>query len=143
MHSKHMKLRSIFVIIIFLATIPGTLFAATLYVVVSDNLRGHPLSSADAKRIFLGEISMLNNQRINLIYPSYSSPEIEKLSQFVGKGGSVRNLKSYWSKMIFTGKGNPPLTANSEGELKQLLSTPNSIGVSSSNEGMNVVYTIG
>ena len=85
---------------------------------------------------------MVDNSRIRLIYPSYSSPEIESLSEFVGKGKSVRNLKSYWSKMIFTGRGTPPLTANSESELKDFISKDNSVGVSTVNAGLNVIYTI-
>lgn len=137
-----MHLKNILLSTILLLCISCELTAGTLYVVVSNNLRGQNFSAMDIKRILLGEISMINNVRIRLIYPSYSSPEIETLSQFVGKGGSVRNLKSYWSKMIFTGRGTPPLTANSEGELREMISKDYSIGVSNSESGMNVVYVI-
>lgn len=116
--------------------------AATLYVVVSDNLRGTSFSSSEVKRIFLGEITSIQNKRVRLIYPSYSSDEIVTLSKFVGKGGSVRNLKSYWSKMIFTGRGNPPDTADDEESLKKLLQEENAIGVSRHTAGMNVIFTI-
>jgi hypothetical protein len=116
--------------------------AATLYVVVSDNLRGTSFSSAEVRRILLGEITSLQNKRVRLIYPSYSSDEIVTLSKFVGKGGSVRNLKSYWSKMIFTGRGNPPDTADDDSDLKRLLTVDNAIGVTQHPTGMNVVYTI-
>ncbi len=116
--------------------------AATLYVVVSDNLRGTSFSHAEMKRIFLGEITSIQNKRVRLIYPSYSSDEIVTLSKFVGKGGSVRNLKSYWSKMIFTGRGNPPDTADDDSDLKRLLAEDNAIGVTKHPTGMNVVYTI-
>ena len=116
--------------------------AETLYVVVSDNLRGTSFSSAQIKRIFLGEITSIKNARVHLIYPSYSSSAIVVLSKFVGKGNNVRDLKSYWSKMIFTGRGNPPETANDEAELKRLLSEDNSIGVATQAAGMNVIYTI-
>lgn len=116
--------------------------AATLYVVASDNLRGSSFSNAEVKRILLGEISMLKSGRIRLIYPSYSSSEIYVLSRFVGKGNGVRNLKAYWSKMIFTGKGNPPYTANDKEELRNMLRENNSIGVASDASGLNVIYTI-
>jgi len=117
-------------------------YAATLYVVVSNNLRGTSFSQAEIKRIFLGEITSIKTGRVHLIYPSYSSDEITTLSKFVGKGGSVRDLKSYWSKMIFTGRGNPPDTAETDSELKRLLAEDNAIGVSKQATGMNVVYTI-
>lgn len=137
-----MKATIITVAIIIMAYMPGIALAGTLYVVVSDNLSSKSFSVDEVKRILLGEISIVNNQRINLIYPSYSSSEIETLCKFVGKGDSVRNLKSYWSKIIFTGKGNPPATADNDGELKQMLSRDNSVGVARSNAGMHVVYTI-
>lgn len=117
-------------------------YAGTLYVVVSNNLRGRAFSAAEVKRILLGEVTSINNGRVHLIYPSYSSDAIVILSRFVGKGSNVRDLKSYWSKMIFTGRGNPPETAESDAELKQLLQEDNAIGVTTSGAGMNVVYTI-
>jgi hypothetical protein len=117
-------------------------FAATLYVVVSNNLRGNSYSQAEVKRILLGEVTSINNERVRLIYPSYTSSEIVTLSIFVGKGSNVRDLKSYWSKMIFTGRGNPPETANDQADLKRLLQENNSIGVTTEAAGMNVIYTI-
>lgn len=137
-----MKSKLATIILLFYCLMPNHALAMTLYVVVSDNLKGHGFSREEIKHIFLGEITMLGEQGINLIYPSYSSPAIDTLSQFVGKGGGSRNLKSYWSKMIFTGRANPPQTANNDGELKQYLSHNNSIGVATSSAGMNVVYTI-
>lgn len=116
--------------------------AATIYVVVSNNLKGSSFSGAEIKRIFLGEITSIKNRRVHLIYPSYSSDEIVVLSKFVGKGSNVRNLKSYWSKMIFTGRGNPPDTAESDAELRRYLTDDNSVGVSKQSAGMNVVFTI-
>lgn len=116
--------------------------AQTLYVVVSNNLRGSSFSQQDVKRIFLGEITSLRNARVHLIYPSYSSAEIVVLSRFVGKGDNIRDLKSYWSKMIFTGRGNPPETADNNAELKKFLEEDNAIGVTTQPAGMNVVYTI-
>jgi len=122
--------------------LPAICVATQLYVVASKNLEGESFSPQDVRRILLGEISNLKNARVNLIYPSYSSVEIETLSKFVGKGGSVRNLKSYWSKMIFTGKGTPPITAETEEELRRLIARDNSVGVSKSAEGLHVIYTI-
>ena len=119
-----------------------TVYAGTLYVVVSNNLRGHAFSAEEIKHIFLGEVTSLDNDRVHLIYPSYSSDSIVTLSRFVGKGSNIRDLKSYWSKMIFTGRGNPPETADNDAELKKYLEEDNSIGVATSASGMNVVYTI-
>ena len=130
------------IIILLLLFTSGALFADTLYVVVSDNLRGMNFSATEIKHILLGEVTRVKNSRVHLIYPSYSSSAIITLSKFVGKGGSARNLKSYWSKMIFTGRGIPPDTADNEAELRRLLEEDNSIGVSTQAAGMNVVFTI-
>ncbi len=137
-----MNLRSCFTFIFILLLLPSTIFAGTLYVVVSNNLKEHSFTAAEVKRILLGEISTVNHSRIHLIYPSYSSQQIETLSQYVGKGKGSRNLKSYWSKMIFTGRGTPPMIADDSAELKQMLSKDNSIGVSTEKDGMNVIQTI-
>lgn len=131
-----------FSIIVFICLIAHCADAATLYVVVSNNLRDIKFSPAEVKRLLLGEITSVRNERVRLVYPSYSSPEIVTLSKFVGKGGSVRNLKSYWSKMIFTGQGNPPDTAEDRAELKRLLAGDNGVGVSTDATGMNVIFTI-
>ncbi len=116
--------------------------AAELYVVVSNNLRGTSFTQGEIKHILLGEITSVKNARVKLIYPSYSSQAIVTLSMFVGKGSNVRDLKSYWSKMIFTGRGNPPETADTDAELKKFLAEDNAIGVTTNPAGMNVVYTI-
>lgn len=137
-----MNFRTWLKIAILIALIPSVTFAGTLYVVVSNNLRGKSFSASEIKHILLGETATVNNARVHLIYPSYSSPQIEILSQFVGKGKGSRNLKSYWSKMIFTGRGTPPMTANDTSDLKRMLAQDNAIGVSSESEGLNVVYTI-
>jgi len=137
-----MNLKKTLFFTIILALAPAISFAGQLYVVASKNLQGESFSAQEIKRILLGEISYIKNARVHLIYPSYASAEIETLSRFVGKGGSVRNLKSYWSKMIFTGKGTPPQTAENEEELKKLIERDNSIGISKSAEGLHVLYTI-
>lgn len=137
-----MKIRAILISLVLSMTVSTVGYAKELYVVVSNNLRGESFSSDQVKRILLGETSNIKNARVNLIYPSYSSSEISILSKFVGKGDNVRNLKAYWSKMIFTGKGTPPLTAENEEDLKRLIARDNSIGVSKSSEGMHVIYTI-
>jgi len=58
---------------------------------------------------------------------------------------SSSQLKAYWSKLIFTGKGAPPKVVDSEAEVVQLVSTnPNIIGyvdAASVNDSVKVVAT--
>jgi ABC-type phosphate transport system substrate-binding protein len=44
-------------------------------------------------------------------------------------GKSAAQMKAYWSRIIFTGRGQPPKAAQSSGETKKLVAAnPNSIG---------------
>lgn len=53
-------------------------------------------------------------------------------------------LKSYWSKLVFTGKGEPPQQLNSDAEVIDLVkSSPDAIGFISSDEGVNDVRIVG
>lgn len=58
---------------------------------------------------------------------------------------STSQLRAYWSKLIFTGKGAPPKVVESEAEILQLVSTnPNIIGYvdeGSVNDSVKVVAT--
>ena len=58
---------------------------------------------------------------------------------------STSQLRAYWSKLIFTGKGAPPKVVESEAEILQLVSTnPNIIGdvdEGSVNDSVKVVAT--
>ena len=46
---------------------------------------------------------------------------------FTGK--TAAQIKAYWSKIIFTGRGQPPKAVSNSGEIKQLLTKdPSAIG---------------
>lgn len=64
-------------------------------------------------------------------------------STIVGKSSS--QLKSYWSKLVFTGKGTPPKEVSSDAEMIQLISSnPNLIGYvdsASVTDTVRVVHT--
>ncbi len=53
-------------------------------------------------------------------------------------------LKSYWSKLVFTGKGTPPQQLETDAEVIELVkSTPNAIGFISSGDGVSGVRVVG
>jgi len=60
-------------------------------------------------------------------------------------GKSPKQMKSYWSKLVFTGKGNPPQEVASVADMLQLISSnPDSIGYVPADQvgdGVTVLFT--
>ena len=84
-----------------------------------------------------GSITPVNLTEANPIRSSFD----EK-----GVGRTSSQLKAYWSKLVFTGKGTPPKELSSEAEVIQFVSsTPNSVGyvdAGSVNGNVKVAFTI-
>lgn len=90
-----------------------------------DCLRG-PAQVAD---IFLGKTSRFpdGTQAVPIDQPEDSPLRDRFYSQFTGK--SPAQVKAYWSKIIFTGRGQPPRQATSSAEAKKIIvENPNAIG---------------
>ncbi|NVK23675.1 MAG: phosphate ABC transporter substrate-binding protein [Gammaproteobacteria bacterium] len=94
----------------------------------------HP-SNADAldestiSRIFLGKMKSFpgGGQAIPLNQDEGSATTGEFNSKVLNKSGS--QLKAYWSKLVFTGKGTPPKAVSTDAEVISLVSSnPNIIG---------------
>lgn len=94
----------------------------------------HPsnASSLDANtisRIFLGKLKAFpgGGQAVPLNLSESSSQTDEFNKKVLKKSGS--QLKAYWSKLVFTGKGTPPKVIASDAEVISLVSSnPNIIG---------------
>lgn len=91
-----------------------------------------PIASLDAAQvadIFLGKTSRFPDGSIALpVDQGEESPLREKFyAQFAGK--SPAQVKAYWSKIIFTGRGQPPRQAADSTEVKRIVSdNPHAIG---------------
>ncbi len=94
----------------------------------------HPSNSSSLdektiKRIFLGKNKKFDNG--NKIIPINQNQGSAARSEFGKKvvGKSDSQLKAYWSKLIFTGKGTPPDEKSNDAEvLKFIANTPDAIG---------------
>ncbi len=75
----------------------------------------------DVKRIFLGKASQFSNGQeavpINLDMSVSSRNEFD--SSVLGRNSS--QVTSYWSKLVFTGKGTPPKEVSSETDVLELV----------------------
>jgi ABC-type phosphate transport system substrate-binding protein len=91
-----------------------------------------PIASLDAAQvadIFLGKTSRFPDGSIALpVDQGEESPLRDKFyAQFAGK--SPAQVKAWWSKIIFTGRGQPPRQAADSTEVKRIVSdNPHAIG---------------
>lgn len=94
----------------------------------------HPSNTSEVdkstlSRIFLGKAKSFSNggQAVPISQSESSASTDEFNSKVLRKSDS--QLKAYWSKLVFTGKGTPPKSVNSDAEVIGLVSSnPNLIG---------------
>lgn len=106
-----------------------TLFAQAEIAIVVHPSNAAAVDSAALSRIFLGKLKTFSGGGQALpINQSESNPATEEFnSKVLKKSGS--QLKAYWSKLVFTGKGTPPKAVASDAEVISLVSSnPNLIG---------------
>lgn len=114
------------VLLISMAT--GIAFADTSVIVSPNN----PNSSLDQKmvsKIFLGKAKRFpdGSQALPVDQDEGSKSRESFNTSILGKSGS--QLKSYWSRLIFTGKGSPPQQSGDDASVKSLVANnPNIIG---------------
>lgn len=80
-------------------------------------------------RIFLGKSRAFpsGGESIPIAFPE-GTPESDEFSQSI-LGKTPKQLKAYWAKMIFTGKGTPPKQVPTAQEIVNLVANnPNFIG---------------
>lgn len=103
--------------------------AADIVVVVAVANPVQALTNNQVADIFLGKTSRLPNggQVIPIDQAEGSVPRDEFYTKFTGK--SAAQLKAHWSKIIFTGRGQPPLAVSNSVELKKRIAeNPQAIG---------------
>jgi ABC-type phosphate transport system substrate-binding protein len=103
-------------------------FAETAVIVSAEN----PNASIDknlVSKIFLGKTKSFpdGTQALPIDQDEGSSVRQDFNSKILGKSDS--QLKSYWSRLIFTGKGTPPSQSGNDAAVKGLIANnPNLIG---------------
>lgn len=90
---------------------------------------GSTIDSTAVTKIFTGKSKSFSDG--NKVAPVSQSSSSEVTKEFNKKAlkKSSSQLKAYWSKLVFTGKGTPPKElSNDAAVLKHVASTPNAIG---------------
>lgn len=113
-------------------------------VVIVHPTNANELNKSSISRIYTGKAKSFPNgeQAIPITQGESSTTDIFNKS-VLNKSSS--QLKAYWSKLIFTGKGTPPKVVESDAEIIKLVATnPNVIGYvnkSSVNDSVKVIAT--
>ncbi len=112
-----------------LSLMAGTVCAAEVVVVVSSQNPIETLSPGQIADIYLGRMNRFpNGNPVEPIDLSESSPtRSEFYSRYLGRSQS--QIKAHWSKLIFTGRGQPPPTVSSgDAMAESVAKSPNAIG---------------
>ena len=107
----------------------GPACAQEVVPVVSAKSAVTTLNAAQVADIFLGKTSRFpdGTQAVPIDLGEDSPARDRFYAQYTGK--SPAQVKAHWSKIIFTGRGQPPRQANSALEAKKLIAdNPNAIG---------------
>jgi ABC-type phosphate transport system substrate-binding protein len=103
--------------------------AAEVVVVVSASSPIAKLSASEISDVFLGKLTRLPNGTtiVPLDQAEGSATREEFYLKFTGK--SPAQVKAFWSKVIFTGRGRPPRALASDAEVvRALRGNPGAIG---------------
>lgn len=120
--------------IIMLSTSAALLLGATMAqagvaVIAHPSTKVNSLTADQVSQLFLGRINQLpDGTVVNPLDVGEGSP---LRGEFIDKvlGKNEQQMRSYWSRMIFTGKAQPPRVMNSASDvLRAVASTPGYIG---------------
>lgn len=121
---KHIAKQCLAAVICMLVTVAW----ADVAVVVSSKSKVGELTRSQVAEIFLGKLSTFpdGSQAIPLEQTDGSVGREEFHSKFTNK--TTAQLKAYWSKMVFSGKGAPPKEVGTADMKKLLADNPNTVG---------------
>ncbi len=119
---------------------------ADLVVITNKDMPISSLSQEEVNRIYLGKTKFLSNgvKVIPVDQQSGSAARDKFYTNVIKK--SDTEVKSYWSRVIFTGQGYPPIQESDDRAVKDLVAkNPNCMGYvdrSVVDNSVKVVYTV-
>jgi len=112
-----------------LLALAGNIAAAEVVIVVSPQNPTTTLSRSEVSNIFLGRTNRFPNGQpaVPIDQPESSQPREEFYRDISNK--QPADIKAYWSRMIFTGRGQPPMVVEGDEQVKKTLADqPDGIG---------------
>ncbi|PTB16890.1 phosphate ABC transporter substrate-binding protein [Trinickia symbiotica] len=107
----------------------ATVCDAQIVVIVSAKSRLTSLTVSDVADIYLGRMSQLPDG-VDVVPIDYNDDNAQRAEFYkLVAGKSLAQLRAYWPKLIFTGRGVPPRTAADARAVKKIVAaSPNAIG---------------
>ncbi|HEX2797243.1 MAG TPA: hypothetical protein VHN38_09170 [Immundisolibacter sp.] len=112
-----------------LLALAGNIAAAEVVIVVSPHNPTTTLSRSEVSNIFLGKINRFPNGQpaVPIDQPEDSQQRKDFYRDVSNK--QPADIKAYWSRMIFTGRGQPPMVVEGDEQVKKSLAgRPDGIG---------------
>ncbi|MCO6413849.1 MAG: phosphate ABC transporter substrate-binding protein [Thiogranum sp.] len=130
-------------------TVAGMLSQASqaeLAVVVAPSVNVDSISLDQLERLYLDKsVSGLQGAKLTPVDHKQGSAQRQEFAQKV-MGKTERELASYWSRVMFSGKGQPPRQYSSDAEvIEQITADPGKVGYidgASVTEGTKVILRI-
>ena len=118
-------MKKIQISLLLITAIFSTMAFSEVAVIVHPS-NGASLSKADITALFLGKKKAFpgGSSAVPIVLNDATTDEFN--SKLLGKSAS--QLKSYWSKLVFTGKANPPKAVSADEMIQLIKSNPNMIG---------------
>lgn len=103
------------------ALVSGTSFADV--VVIANPMGPDALSKAQIAKLYLGKSKKLPNGDKAVVIEQAEGTAVRAEFHAAITGKSDSQLQAYWSRLVFTGKGNPPKTIGSPSLIKSQVAT--------------------
>lgn len=117
---------------------------ADILVVISNQSSLTYLTKQNIKRIFLNKTDFLpNGKKVNVA--EGMSSKVKRIFYRHITNKSQSQLRSYWAKQVFTGKGRPPHRLNTDKLVNYVVNNPNTISYITQDkmsDALKVLYTI-
>ncbi len=125
---------------------PALLQAGEIVVITHPSAEVTQLTRDDVMRIFLGKSKTYPNEKQAVpVIPREGAPTRTQFESSVFQKTPMQ-IKAYWTRLLFTGRGNPPQTFDSDEAIRQKVAeTPNAIGyidASLLDASVRAVYTV-
>ena len=118
---------------------------ADVVLIVNPEIGISSISKKEAKRIFLGKTKKIKSKSLIAVDQKEGNTSRSVFYEKVVKKSEFQ-LKSYWSTMIFSGKGTPPKSLDSDDKVRAWVSNnPDAIGYIDSSKvdrSVVVIYTV-